>query len=83
MKIITVADTASTPNMIRGIFATRKIPGVECVAVHSTAELLAALDEKSVVLVDWEREPAECAEYVYAVKTKLPKVPVLLLCIKQ
>ncbi len=83
MKIITIAETASTPNMIRGIFATRKLPGVECVAVHNKADLLAAMDEKSVVLVDWEREPAECAEYVYAAKGKLPKVPVLLLCIKQ
>jgi chemotaxis protein CheX len=45
--------------------------------------MLAAMDEASIVLVDWEREPAECAEYVYAAKEKLPKVPVLILCVKQ
>ena len=83
MKIITVSDTASTPNMIRGIFAARKIPGVECVHVHTKEQLVAAMDEKSVVLVDWEKEPAECADYVYSAKNRLPKVPVLILCIKQ
>ncbi len=83
MKIITVADTASAPNMIRGIFHMRKIPGIDFLHVHAKEDLIAAMDEKSVVLVDWEREPAECAEYVYAAKARIAKVPVLLLCSKQ
>ncbi len=82
MKVITVSDSPSTPNMIRGIFKMRKIP-VNCLGVHSKEELVAAMDESSVVLVDWEREPAECAEFVYAAKEKFPKVPVLILCVKQ
>ena len=68
--------------MIRGIFNARKLPGVELLAVHTKEELVAAMDEHSIVLVDWENEPAECAEFVYAAKEKLPKVPVLLLCPK-
>ncbi|MCD8140125.1 MAG: chemotaxis protein CheX [Planctomycetaceae bacterium] len=68
---------------MRGVFNLRKIPGVEFVAVHTKDEILAAMDEKSVILVDWEREPAECADFVYAAKAKMAKVPVLILCIKQ
>ena len=83
MKVITVSDTASTPNMIRGIFNMRKIPGVEFVHAHTKEELTAAMTEGSVVLVDWEKDPVECAEYVYAAKARIPKVPVLLLCVKQ
>ena len=83
MKVITVSDTPSTPGMIKGIFHTRKIPGVDCVHAHNGKEMLAAMDENSVVLIDWEREPAECAAYVQAAKEELPKVPVLILCVKQ
>ena len=82
MKVITVSDNASTANMIRGIFTARKISGVELVHAHNKQELLAALDDHSVVLVDWEKDPGECVEYVSASKEKLPKVPVLLLCPK-
>jgi chemotaxis protein CheX len=82
MKVITVADTPSTPGMIRGIFKMRKLP-VDCVHAHTREDMLAAMDESSVVLVDWERDPAECAEFVYAAKEKLAKVPVLILCVKQ
>ena len=83
MKVITISDSPSTPNQVRGVFNLRKIPGVEFIHVHTKDELLAAMDEKSVVLVDWEREPAECANFVYAAKEKMAKVPVLILCIKQ
>ena len=82
MKIITVSDTASTPNMIKGIFKMRKIP-VNCIHAHTKDDMLAEMDEGSIVLVDWEREPGECAEFVYAAKEKIEKVPVLILCIKQ
>lgn len=83
MKIIPVSDSPSTPNQVRGVFNLRKIPGVEFVHVHTKDKLLAAMDEKSVVLVDWEREPADCANFVYAAKEKMAKVPILILCIKQ
>lgn len=69
--------------MIRGIFQMRKIPGIQFVHAHNKAELAAALDDHSVVLVDWEREPEVCVEYVYAAKEKKTRVPVLILCIKQ
>ncbi len=82
MKVITVSDTASTPNMIKGIFNMRKIPGVEFVHAECREQLLAAIDEQSVVLVDWEGDPAVGADYVYIAKDKIPKVPVLLLCPK-
>lgn len=83
MKVITVAESPSTPNMIRGIFNMRKIPGIDFVHVSAKDKLLAAMDEKSVVLIDWECEPGEGADLVAAAKAKFPKVPVLLLCIKQ
>ncbi len=82
MKLITVSDTAVTPNMIKGIFHMRKIPGIEFVHAHNKNELTAALNEQSIVLVDWETDPAKCAEYVYTAKAKMPKAPVLLLCPK-
>ncbi len=83
MKVITVSDLPSTSNQVRGVFNLRKIPGVEFIAARTKEEMLAAMDEKSVVLIDWEREPAECADFVYAAKAKMAKVPVLILCIKQ
>ncbi len=82
MKLITISDTAVTPNMIKGIFHMRKIPNIEFVHAQTIDQLNAAIDESSIVLVDWETDPAKCAEYVYASKAKLPKVPVLLLCPK-
>lgn len=82
MKVITVSDTAVTANMIKGIFLMRKIPGVEFVHVVNKNDMLAALNEQSVLLIDWEREPMEGSDLVYAAKARLPKVPILLLCPK-
>lgn len=61
----------------------RKIPGVECIHVSTKEQMVAAMDEKSVVLIDWELDPAKGAELVYAAKARIAKVPVLLLCVKQ
>ncbi len=69
--------------MIKGIFTMRKIPGVTFVHAHTKEELVAAMDEQSVVLIDWECDPGVGADYVYAAKSRIAKVPVLLLCIKQ
>jgi Predicted inhibitor of MCP methylation, homolog of CheC len=82
MKLITVSDTAVTPNMIKGIFHMRKIPGIEFVHAVTVNDLTAAMDESSVVLVDWETDPGKCSEFVYASKARIPRVPVLLLCPK-
>lgn len=82
MKVITVSDTAVTGNMIKGIFLMRKIPGVDFVHVVGKNEMLAALNEQSVLLIDWEKEPAEGADLVYAAKARFPKIPILLLCPK-
>jgi chemotaxis protein CheX len=79
MKVITVSDTPSTPNMIKGIFHMRKIPNIDFIHVHNKQELLGAMDDSSVVLIDWENEPEVGAGYVYAAKERSAKVPVLLL----
>ncbi len=73
MKVITVSDTSVTSNMVRGVFAQKKVPGVEFVHVNDQFKLLAALDDNAVVLIDWEGDPAKGAEYVYASKEKSPK----------
>ncbi len=80
MKVITVSETSSTPNMIKGIFHMRKIQNVELVHVNTAEQLLPQIDDQSVVLVDWETDPGKNANIVYAAKEKKPKVPVLLLC---
>ena len=82
MKVITVSDTASTPNMIKGIFTMRKIPGITFIHVSNKADMVKNIDEQTVLLVDWENDPAIGADYVYAAKSALPKVPVLILCSK-
>ncbi len=82
MKVITVSDSAVTPNMIKGIFNMRKIPGVEFVHTENRDQLTAAMDEQSVVLIDWEGDPAFEVQFVYAAKERLARVPVLLLCPK-
>jgi chemotaxis protein CheX len=80
MQVITVSESLATPNMIKGSFASRKVHGLDFLHARNKAEMLAAIDEKSVVLVDWEGEPGERAELVYAAKEKSSRVPVLLLC---
>ncbi len=82
MKVIIVSGTPSTPNMVKGIFVSRKIPNINIFPVTTKAQLLSVLDEQSVVLVDWEGEPLHCAEFVYAAKERVPKAPVLLLSSK-
>ncbi|MCL2001094.1 MAG: chemotaxis protein CheX [Planctomycetes bacterium] len=82
MKVITVSDTSVTPNMIKGIFHMRKIPGIEFVHAENRGQLLGAIDEHSIVLIDWEGDPKVGSDHVYAVKGKIAKTPVLLLCPK-
>ncbi|MDR3077338.1 MAG: chemotaxis protein CheX [Planctomycetota bacterium] len=82
MRIITLAETLTTPNMIRGIFTARKIQGLDFVHARNKQEMLAAMDEQSVVLIDWEGDPGQLSDLVYAAKEKLSRVPVLLLCPK-
>ena len=82
MQVITVSDNVSTSNMIRGAFATRKLPGIHFIHAHDREEMLEALNEHSVVLVDWEGETGTRADLVSATKAKLVQVTVLLLCAK-
>ena len=79
MKVITVSDTTLTSNMVRGVFLQKKVSGVDFVHVDKKDDLLSAMDDQSIVLVDWETDPAHCASYVSAAKGKIAKVPVLLL----
>ncbi|MDR1612571.1 MAG: chemotaxis protein CheX [Planctomycetota bacterium] len=79
MKIITVSETNTTPNMVRGVFLHKKLGGVDFAHANSKDAMLKAMDNQSVVLIDWEADPAICAEYVYAAKEKDAKVPVLLI----
>ncbi|MDR1520642.1 MAG: chemotaxis protein CheX [Planctomycetota bacterium] len=83
MQVLTVSDSATTSNMIKSAFAAREIHGIDFLHVRSKSEMLAAAGDQSVVLIDWEGEsPDGRAELIYAVKEKLPRVPVLLLCPK-
>ncbi|MDR0363225.1 MAG: chemotaxis protein CheX [Planctomycetota bacterium] len=79
MKIITVSESTTTPNMVRGVFLHKKMSGMDFVHANSRETLQDAIDGSSVVLVDWETDPSVCADYVYAAKEKDAKVPVLLL----
>lgn len=82
MKVIIVSATSTTPNAIKGIFASRKITNVNIVHASTREQVQAALDDQSVVLVDWEGDPLKNADFVYAVKEKAAKTPVLLMCAK-
>lgn len=79
MIVIIASDLVATANMIKGIFLNRKIPGVELKHVQNDRELVQAITDQSIVLVDWE-EPTKGASLVVAAKGKSAKVPVLLLC---
>ncbi len=47
MKVITVSDSPSTPNQVRGVFNLRKIPGIEF--IH--AQIVKERDAGAAVLI--------------------------------
>lgn len=79
MKIITVSESGTTFNMVRNIFTQKKVSGIDFFHASDRQSLVANMDDKSVVLVDWEADPGQCADLVYAAKEKNARTPVLLL----
>lgn len=79
MIVIIATDALTTISTIKGIFLNRKITGVDFKHVQNDRELVQAITDQSVILIDWE-EPTKGASLVTAAKEKSPKVPVLLMC---
>ncbi|MDR3211188.1 MAG: chemotaxis protein CheX [Planctomycetota bacterium] len=82
MRVITVAENNTTPNMIRGVFQLKHVPNVDFVHISGKEDLLANLDESSILLIDWESDPPPLVELIHAAKGKNPNTPILLLCPK-
>lgn len=82
MKIVVVTDSQVTTNMIRGALQQAKVENSEVVGVSSVDGVSGAVGDGTVVLVDWEGDPAVLSQYVTAAKEASESCPVLLLCAK-
>lgn len=83
MKIIVAAHSASMINMVRNSFQQMKVQNTEFVSISEPEEVAEHIDEKSVVLVDWEYEDDTGTVIIEEAKAKNAKVPILILSTKQ
>lgn len=81
MKIIVTGDSNLTANMVRNAFQQASVQG-EVVHAKDKDELAAAIDDDSLVLVDWEQNPDLDATLVAAARKASEKAPILLACTK-
>lgn len=85
MKVFVITRSTSASNIVKGALQQANVEDVEVHACPNAQKALEAVDENSIVFVDWEGDPDPLANEVAHIKSAEngKDATVLLLCTKQ
>jgi len=82
MKIIVAAGHASVAGVIRGALQMAKVQNAVVCAVTGPDQIAKEIGEETVVLVDWDENPAIAATFIAVARKAARATPILFLCSK-